>query len=130
MFIGERLRTLRKEKRLSQGDILERTGLLRAYISRVEAGHTIPSIDTMEKFARALEVPLYQLFIDGNETPILPPAGKHLTEKKMWGSSGEDARTLGKFCRAFARMTSADLKLLLLTAHKIERRRKGSSARS
>ena len=72
MIIGDRLRALREEKKLSQGDIEKRTGLLRCYISRVENGHTVPAIETMEKFARALEVPLYQLFYDGEEPPKLP----------------------------------------------------------
>jgi transcriptional regulator with XRE-family HTH domain len=59
MIIGERLRALREEKKLSQGDIQERTGLFRCYVSRVENGHTVPSIETLEKMARALEIPMY-----------------------------------------------------------------------
>ena len=65
MIIGDRLRAVREEKELSQGDIEKRTGLLRCYISRVENGHTVPAIETLEKMARALEIPLYQLFYDG-----------------------------------------------------------------
>jgi transcriptional regulator with XRE-family HTH domain len=71
MIIGDRLRALREDKKLSQGDIEKRTGLLRCYISRVENGHTVPAIETLEKLARALEV-LYQLFYDGEEPPQLP----------------------------------------------------------
>ena len=63
MIIGDRLRELREIKNLSQGIIEQRTGLLRCYISRVENGHTVPSIETLEKLARALEVPMYQLFL-------------------------------------------------------------------
>ncbi len=72
MIIGDRLRALREEKKFSQGDIEKRTGLLRCYISRVENGHTVPAIETLEKMARALEVPLYQLFYDGEEPPSSP----------------------------------------------------------
>ena len=72
MVIGDRLREMREGKNLSQGDIEKRTGLLRCYISRVENGHTVPAIETLEKMARALEVPLYQLFYDGEEPPKLP----------------------------------------------------------
>jgi transcriptional regulator with XRE-family HTH domain len=72
MIIGDHLRMLRDQKRLSQGDIEKRTGLLRCYISRVENGHTVPTIETLEKLARALEVPLYQLFYEGEEPPKLP----------------------------------------------------------
>src|ERR1700746_1090612 len=60
MIIGDRLRALREDKKFSQGDIEKRTGLLRCYISRVENGHTVPAIETLEKMARALEIPLYQ----------------------------------------------------------------------
>src|SRR5712692_2919159 len=62
VIIGDRVREMREEKNLSQGDIEKRTVLLRCYISRVENGHTVPAIETLEKLARALEVPLYQLF--------------------------------------------------------------------
>ncbi len=62
LIIGDRLRALREEKKLSQGDIEKRTGLLRCYISRVENGHTVPAIETLEKMARAFEVPMYELF--------------------------------------------------------------------
>src|SRR5439155_5346483 len=72
VIIGDRLREMREEKKLSQGDIEKRTGLLRCYISRVENGHTVPAIETLEKLARALEVPLYHLFDDGEEPPKLP----------------------------------------------------------
>jgi transcriptional regulator with XRE-family HTH domain len=44
MLIGERLRTIREAKNLSQGDIEKRTGMLRRYTSRVENGHTVPSL--------------------------------------------------------------------------------------
>ena len=72
MIIGDRLRELREAKTFSQGEIEKRTGLLRCYISRVENGHTVPAIETLEKMARALEVPMYQLFYDGEEPPKLP----------------------------------------------------------
>ncbi len=69
MLIGERLRAIREAKKLSQGDIEKRTGFKPSYISRVENGHTVPSIETLEKFARALEVALYQLFYEAEESP-------------------------------------------------------------
>jgi transcriptional regulator with XRE-family HTH domain len=67
MVIGDRLKTLREAKDLSQGDIEKRTGLLRCYVSRVENGHTVPSVETLEKFASALELPLYHLMFDGDK---------------------------------------------------------------
>lgn len=60
MLIGDRLKDLRGSKNISQGEIEKRTGLLRCYILRVESGHTVPAIETLEKFAGGLEVPLYQ----------------------------------------------------------------------
>jgi len=56
LFIGERVCALREEMKFSQGDVGKRTGLLRCYISRVEHGYTVPAVETLEKFARALEV--------------------------------------------------------------------------
>jgi transcriptional regulator with XRE-family HTH domain len=77
MVIAERLKALREQKKMSQGDIEKRTGLLRVYISRVENGHTVPAIETLEKMARAMEVPMYQLFYDGEKPPApeLPKIG-------------------------------------------------------
>ncbi len=123
MIIGDRLRALREEKKLSQGDIEKRTGLLRCYISRVENGHTVPAIETLEKMARALEVPLYQLFYDGEEPPELPKLPKRKTSDDIaWGSSGKDARFLSKFRRLLGRVDEGDRRLLLYMVQKMARR--------
>ncbi len=65
MNIGETIRNYRLQKSMSQGDIEKRTGLLRCYLSRVENGHTIPSLETLAKIAAAMELPLAQFFGDG-----------------------------------------------------------------
>src|SRR3984957_10224863 len=109
MIIGDRLREMREQKKLSQGDIEKRTGLLRCYISRVENGHTVPAVETLEKFARALEVPLYQLFYEGEE----PPKPSNLPKRKngtgiSWGDSGKDARILEKFRSLLGRADEGD----------------------
>jgi len=123
MIIGDRLRTLREEKRLSQGDIEKRTGLLRCYISRVENGHTVPAIETLEKMARALEVPLYQLFYDGDEAPELPNLPKRRTADEIaWGSTGKEARFLTMFRRLLGRIDEGDRRLLLYMAQKMANR--------
>src|SRR6266853_1609277 len=109
LIIGERLRALREERKFSQGDIEKKTGLLRAYISRVENGHTVPSVETLEKFARALEVPMYQLFYDGEEPPKLPNLPKRRTaDEIVWGSAGKEARLLNKFRRLMGRIEEGD----------------------
>src|SRR5258706_7817140 len=123
VIIGERLRALREEKKLSQGDIEKKTGLLRCYVSRVENGHTVPSVETLEKFARALEVPMYQLFYDGEEAPKLPNLPKRKSvEDIAWGSSKE-VHMLAQFCRLFSRLDEADLGMVLFMAQKMARRK-------
>ena len=124
MIIGDRLRGLREEKKLSQGDIEKRTGLFRCYISRVECGHTVPAIETLEKFARALEVPIYQLFYDGEAPPKLPNLPKRKTADDIaWGSSGKEARLLVKFRRLLSHMKEGDRGLMLSIAQKMSRRK-------
>src|SRR5437870_12697590 len=123
MLIGDHLRAIREAKNLSQGDIEERSGLRRAYISRVEHGHTVPSVETLEKLARALEIPLYRLFYEGEKPPKLPKLPKRVTaEEIVWGRSKKEARILEKFRRLLARLSESDRKLLLHTAQKMARR--------
>ena len=120
VIIGDQLRAMREEKQLSQGDIEKRTGLLRCYISRVENGHTVPAIETLEKMARALEVPMYRLFYDGEEPPKLPNLPKRKSSEDIaWGSSGKDARFLSKLRRLLGKAEEADRKLLLYMAQKM-----------
>jgi transcriptional regulator with XRE-family HTH domain len=119
MVIGNRLKELRESKSLSQGDIEKRTGLLRCYISRVENGHTVPSVETLEKMARALELPMYRLFHDGEAPASLsklkPP------KDDEWGSTGRQAAYLSKLRRLLGKMGPNDQKLLLHMAQKVAR---------
>ena len=125
MLIGERLRTLRKEKKMSQGEIEEKTGLLRCYISRVENGHTVPSIETLEKMARALGVPMYYFFYDGDEPPQpLPISRKSGAAEEEWGFSGKWAAFLSRMRSLLGNMRENDRKLLLLLAFKMARKNK------
>ena len=120
MVICDRLRQLREDKKLSQGDIEKRTGLLRCYISRVENGHTVPAIETLEKLARALEVPLYQLFYDGEEPPKLPNLFKRKTSDEIaWGSSGKNGIYLHKLVKCLSKATESDRKLIMVMAQKL-----------
>jgi transcriptional regulator with XRE-family HTH domain len=86
MIIGDRIHAMREEKKLSQGDIEKRTGLLRCYVSRVENGHTVPAIETLEKIARALECPLYQLFCEGEEPAKLPNLRRRKSSNELHGA--------------------------------------------
>ena len=124
MTIGERLRVLREERKFSQRDIATKTGLLRCNVSRVENRHTFPSVRTLEKYARALEVPMYQLFYKGGGPPKLPnPPKRRTTDDILWGNSGKDALMLASFCRLFSRMKEDDRKILFLIAQKMVKRK-------
>jgi len=129
MVIGDRLRSIREEKKLSQGDIEKRAGLLRCYISRVENGHTVPSVETLEKMARALEVPMYRLFYEGDAPPKLENLPKRKTaDASAWGNSGKDARYLSNFRRLLGRIEEKDRKLLLAFAQKLASSRNGRNS--
>jgi transcriptional regulator with XRE-family HTH domain len=120
MIIGERLRELRRQKNFTHGDIQERTGLLRCYVSRVENGHTVPSIGTLEKMACALEVPLYRIFHDG-EVPPLP--GLKVDREAV----KEEMAMVEKFRKVLGRASEYDRQLLLNIARSMAKanRRKG-----
>ena len=99
LMIGERLRTIRESKNLSQGDIEKRTGLIRCYTSRVENGHTVPSIETLAKYAQALDIPLYQIFYDGEEAPK-KIKGLDLDGAKLSSSERREIESLGRKYKA------------------------------
>ncbi len=123
VLIADRLRALREAKKLSQGDIQRRTGLLPPYLSRIENGHTVPSVETLEKLSRALEVPLYQLFYDGEEPPEVPHLPKRLTGAEIaFGSSKKEARYVNTLRRLLSRMTEPKRQLLFHLAQKLARR--------
>ena len=112
MNIGERLLELRTAKNLSQGDIEKRAGLLRCYLSRVENGHTTPSLETLERWAKALEVEVYQLFFEGEGKPEPVPVGAREALDRREGE------LLGFFRRA----DEADKQLLLDIARKMAKK--------
>jgi transcriptional regulator with XRE-family HTH domain len=117
MVIGTKLRELREANNLSQGDIEKRTGLLRCYTSRVENGHTVPSIDTLEKYARALEVPLYRFFTDGQ--PVKMPKLPESRDNGAWGSRGKQRSELQQFAKALSKISDRDRSILLVMAQKM-----------
>lgn len=114
MIIGRRLRELRESKNLSQGELERRTGLLRCYISRVENGHTVPGVETLEKYAGALGIPMYRFFYSGDE----PPAKSKLPNP-AWGAKGSEHDELRAFAKALSRLNDAQRKLLFATAERM-----------
>ena len=110
MNIGETIRNLRLHKGMSQGDIEKRTGLLRCYLSRVENGHTIPSLDTLAKIATAMEVPLSQFFSDSNHDNGAKGAPQ-LTD--------DEVRFLTQIRRYSSSLNDSDRKLVLAMVKKM-----------
>jgi transcriptional regulator with XRE-family HTH domain len=125
--IGRKLKALREHKQLSQGDIQKRTGLLRCYVSRVECGHTVPAVETLEKLARALEIPLYHIFYDGEEPPKPKTPMRH--KKNDWGRTGKDSRMLDKFRKQLSRTGEVGRKLLLAMAEEMSQRKTRSAGK-
>jgi transcriptional regulator with XRE-family HTH domain len=120
MQIGQRLRDLREEKNFSQGDIEKATGLLRCYVSRVENGHTVPSVETLEKWARALDMPLYKVMYDGTEPPK-PMKLAPDTDKNLWGYAPSEAKELSQLQRHLAKLDPKERTILLGFAGRIAR---------
>lgn len=108
MQIGTIIRAFRQEKGLSQGDIEKRTGLLRCYLSRVENGHTVPSLDTLAKIAEALDIPVSQFFTD-------EPLSLQASAQKL---SDEEIRFLSQIRRYSSNLNDSDRKLLLTMVKK------------
>jgi transcriptional regulator with XRE-family HTH domain len=119
MIVGERIRALREEKKLTRGDLQERTGLQRTYIWRVENGYTVPAIETLEKFARGLEVPIYRFFYEGRGRPRLVPVNE---SGGLWGAQGDEKKMLKRFRRLLGQMDEAERSLLLYLADEMARR--------
>jgi transcriptional regulator with XRE-family HTH domain len=120
MIVGKKLKEIREAKKLSQGDIEKKTGLLRCYVSRVENGHTVPSVETLEKFARALEVPLYRLFVDGDQKVKKPDIRTaNSDDDNLWGASGKERGQLRLFAKALSKMTDRNRKMLLASARQM-----------
>jgi|SRR5271156_4091169 len=119
MVIGDKLKSLRVQKNLSQGDIEKRSGLLRCYISRIENAHTVPSVETLEKMARALEVPMYRLFTDDAhvEKPNIP--AEALRSRAVRSKQDQEFR---KFAKHFLRMDDKDRGILFHMASKMAKR--------
>ena len=110
MNIGDTIRNFRLQKGMSQGDIEKRTGLLRCYLSRVENGHTIPSLDTLAKIAGAMELPLAQFFAD---------SGHDNGARNLPQLSEDEIRFLTQIRRYSSSLNDSDRKLVLAMVKKM-----------
>ena len=108
MNIGETIRNFRLQRSMSQGDIEKRTGLLRCYLSRVENGHTVPSLDTLAKIAQALDIPLAQFFAEDS-------LGREMNTQKL---TDDELRFLTQIRRYATNLNDSDRKLLLAMVKK------------
>src|SRR5580700_1354104 len=108
MKIGTTIRAHRLQRGLSQGDIEKKTGLLRCYLSRVENGHTIPSLDTLSKIAMALDLPIAQFFSEDGVT-------RQMNTQRI---SDEELRFLTQIRRYSTNLNESDRKLLLAMVKK------------
>ena len=121
MQIGQRLKTLREGKNFSQGDIEKATGLLRCYVSRVENGHTVPTVETLEKWARALDMPLYKVMYEGDEPPKPRKLVNEEDMKGLWGHTKKEAAELSRLQKNLAKMDPKQRTLLLGFAARLAR---------
>jgi transcriptional regulator with XRE-family HTH domain len=108
MKIGTTIRAHRLQRGLSQGDIEKKTGLLRCYLSRVENGHTVPSLDTLSKIALALDLPIAHFFADDS-------MNHQFNTQKL---SDEELRFLTQIRRYSSNLNESDRKLLLAMVKK------------
>jgi transcriptional regulator with XRE-family HTH domain len=123
MLIGQKLREIREAKNMSQVEIAEATGLVQPYVSRVENGHTIPGVETLEKWASALKVPLYQILYEGEEPPKpLKLSGNH--NQELWGNSARDSHDLKRLRQFLSKMNEQERELLLSLAGRMASRTK------
>lgn len=128
MNIGDRVRDIREMKNLSQKDVEKRSGLLRSYLSRVENGHTVPTIETLEKMARALEVPLFHFFYEGEKSAEPHPViAKGRTRGPVWGSKGKEAYLLRELRKCLGKMDERHRQILLRFTAGVSRRKNKSA---
>jgi len=70
-MFGERLKHVRREKGLSQGELADRAGINRSYLSMIENGHSSPTMDVVERLAAGIGISVWRLISDVNESNII-----------------------------------------------------------
>src|SRR5438105_7907145 len=126
MLIGQKLTEIREAKKMRQVEISEATGLVQPYVSRVENGHTIPGVETLEKWASALKIPLYQILYDGEEPPK-PLKLSSNNSQELWGNSGRDSHDLKRLRQYLSKMNDDERDLLLSLAGRMASRPRRNS---
>jgi transcriptional regulator with XRE-family HTH domain len=129
MKLGRKLREIRAAKKLTQADLQASTGIRTVHISRMENDHISPSIETLEKYARGLGIPVYRFFYDGKQPPKKADLSARESRELLWGSRGKERRELGRFIEAVSRMDDRKRKLLLAAARFLAWRSGGMQSR-
>jgi transcriptional regulator with XRE-family HTH domain len=87
--------------------------LLRCYLSRVENGHTVPSLETLAKIAEAMEISLADFF-PGTETPR-----DKETQKMLGELSQDEIRFLAEIKKYSTTLSEGDKRLVLAMIRKM-----------
>lgn len=67
--LGETIRNLRLSKGLEQSELAQRTGMTQGHLSKIETGKANPSLKTLKKIIKVLDVD-EKLFLSVNFTPV------------------------------------------------------------
>lgn len=123
MLIGQRIRELRKLRGFTQGDLELHTGLFKSYTSRIENGHAVPQLVNLEKYSRALGVPLYLLFYGLDDQQAKPvKCSKGSAKGRQCNSSGQVRDQLDSLRRYLSHMSEHNRRLLLDLAQRFSKR--------
>jgi transcriptional regulator with XRE-family HTH domain len=123
MGIGQKLKAIRRARNITQVELARAAGFVQPYISRGENEHFTPSLETLEKWARALGLTVYQLLRDSEEPPeSLRLSSQNGNDRVLWGNSGQEAMQLGRLRRALAKMDEAEREVVLSVAGRMASR--------
>ena len=123
MGIGLKLKAIRRARHITQVELARATGFVQPYISRGENEHFIPSVETLEKWARALGLTVYEFLRDGEESSEpLNTSSENMIDDGLWGHAGKEALQLQRLRRALAKMNGAEREVLLSVATRMASR--------
>jgi len=85
----------------------------------------VPSVETLEKYARAMEIPLYKLFYEGSEEP--KSLKLRVTKSESWGDTGKERDELRKFAKLLSRLDEREREILRKMASEMLRKKTARS---
>jgi transcriptional regulator with XRE-family HTH domain len=78
--LARRIRTLRESLRMTQEELAKKCGISVSFASLLERGARSPSYETLVDVAKALEVPLFELFKEGDGAESADPSHVRLLD--------------------------------------------------